>query len=62
MESVKRFDPEIYSLIKQEERRQADKIRMIPSENYVSSAVLKATSSILTNKYSEGYAGQRYYS
>ena len=61
MESVKNFDPEIYSLIKQEERRQADKIRLIASENYVSPAVLEATSSVLTNKYSEGYAGRRYY-
>lgn len=61
MESVKDFDPEIYSLIKQEEQRQTDKIRLIASENYVSRAVLEATSSVLTNKYSEGYAGRRYY-
>ncbi len=61
MESVKEFDPEIYSLIKQEERRQTDKIRLIASENYVSRAVLEATGSVLTNKYSEGYAGRRYY-
>jgi len=61
MESVKTFDPEIHSLIKLEEKRQADKIRLIASENYASSAVLEATSSILTNKYSEGYAGKRYY-
>ena len=38
-----------------------DKIRLIASENYVSSAVLQATGSVLTNKYSEGYAGKRYY-
>lgn len=61
MKSVKDIDPEIHSLIKLEERRQADKIRLIASENYVSSAVLEATSSILTNKYSEGYSGRRYY-
>jgi len=61
MESVKELDPEIYSLIKQEERRQADKIRLIASENYVSKAILETTGSILTNKYSEGYAGKRYY-
>ncbi|TKB25382.1 serine hydroxymethyltransferase [Desulfopila sp. IMCC35006] len=61
MESVKTLDPEIYSLIKQEERRQADKIRLIASENYVSQSILEATGSILTNKYSEGYAGKRYY-
>ncbi len=61
MESVKNSDPAIYSLIKQEEQRQADKIRLIASENYVSRAVLQTTGSVLTNKYSEGYAGKRYY-
>lgn len=61
MESVKDQDPEIYSLVKQEEKRQADKIRLIASENYVSKAILETTGSILTNKYSEGYAGKRYY-
>ncbi|MPZ87840.1 MAG: serine hydroxymethyltransferase [Nitriliruptorales bacterium] len=54
-------DPEIARLIEQEERRQADKIRLIPSENYVSRAVLEATGTVLTNKYSEGYPGKRYY-
>ena len=54
-------DPEIAGLIAAEERRQADKVRLIPSENYVSRAVLKATGSVLTNKYSEGYPGRRYY-
>src|SRR5881397_3712610 len=54
-------DPEIASLIQQEERRQADKIRLIPSENYVSQAVLEASGTVLTNKYSEGYPGKRYY-
>lgn len=61
MESVKDLDPEIYSLVMQEERRQNDKIRLIASENYVSKAVLETTGSVLTNKYSEGYAGKRYY-
>ncbi|MCP3892687.1 MAG: serine hydroxymethyltransferase [Desulfobulbaceae bacterium] len=61
MESVKDFDPEMYSLVKQEEKRQADKIRLIASENYVSKPVLETTGSVLTNKYSEGYAGKRYY-
>lgn len=61
MKSVQGIDPEIYELILQEEKRQADKIRLIASENYVSSAVLQATGSVLTNKYSEGYAGKRYY-
>ncbi len=54
-------DPDIASLIKDEERRQHEKIRLIPSENYASRAVLEATGSVLTNKYSEGYAGKRYY-
>ena len=54
-------DPELAALIEGEAARQHDKLRMIPSENYVSPAVLEATGSVLTNKYSEGYAGKRYY-
>src|SRR5215468_7125371 len=54
-------DPEIAELIAAEERRQRDKIRLIASENYVSGAVLAATGTVLTNKYSEGYPGKRYY-
>src|SRR5450432_4226614 len=54
-------DPEIAELITSEERRQRDSIRLIASENYVSGAVLAATGSVLTNKYSEGYPGKRYY-
>src|SRR6187399_1445840 len=54
-------DPEIAELIVAEERRQRDKVRLIASENYVSGAVLAATGSVLTNKYSEGYPGKRYY-
>jgi glycine hydroxymethyltransferase len=54
-------DPEIAELIAAEEHRQRDKIRLIASENYVSGAVLAATGSVLTNKYSEGYPGKRYY-
>src|SRR5437763_7121766 len=54
-------DPAVYELCRSEERRQAEKIRLIPSENYVSRAVLEATGSVLTNKYSEGYPGKRYY-
>ncbi len=61
MEAIKSTDSEIFELITQEEKRQYDKIRLIASENYVSSAVLQATGTILTNKYSEGYAGKRYY-
>jgi len=54
-------DPRLAELLEAEARRQHDKLRMIPSENYVSPAVLEATGSVLTNKYSEGYAGKRYY-
>ena len=54
-------DPEVFELCRAEERRQAEKIRLIASENYVSGAVLAATGSVLTNKYSEGYPGKRYY-
>jgi glycine hydroxymethyltransferase len=54
-------DPEVFALCRGEERRQAEKIRLIPSENYVSRAVLEASASVFTNKYSEGYAGKRYY-
>src|SRR4029077_233686 len=59
--SLKQADPEIAQLIDQEARRQYDKVRLIPSENYASRAVLEATGSVLSNKYSEGYAGKRYY-
>ena len=59
--SVMIVDPEIHQLIQSEIRRQADSVRLIPSENYTSRAVLEASGSILTNKYSEGYAGKRYY-
>ena len=54
-------DPQLAALVDGEARRQHDKLRMIPSENYVSEAVLEATGTVLTNKYSEGYAGKRYY-
>ena len=54
-------DPTIADLIRAEERRQSEKIRLIPSENYVSKAVLEATGTVLTNKYSEGYPNRRYY-
>src|SRR5215831_843455 len=58
---VDRTDPEIAGLIHGEARRQAEKMRLIPSENYVSVAVLEACGTVLTNKYSEGYPGKRYY-
>jgi glycine hydroxymethyltransferase len=61
VDELKQTDPEIYRLIKDEERYQIESIRLIPSENYVSQAVLDATGSVLTNKYSEGYPHKRYY-
>lgn len=54
-------DPAIYDAIKREEKRQAYEIELIASENYVSEAVLETMGTILTNKYSEGYPGKRYY-
>jgi glycine hydroxymethyltransferase len=60
-DTIHAVDPEIADLIVGEERRQRDKIRLIASENYVSAAVLAATGTVLTNKYSEGYPGKRYY-
>jgi glycine hydroxymethyltransferase len=54
-------DQEIYSAILSELTRQQEGLEMIPSENYVSQAVLEALGSIGTNKYSEGYPGKRYY-
>ena len=59
--ALKETDPEVFQLIEQEEVYQRESIRLIPSENYVSQAVLEASGSVLTNKYSEGYPGQRYY-
>ena len=54
-------DPQIAELVDAEAQRQHDSLRMIASENYVSTAVLEAVGTVLTNKYSEGYAGRRYY-
>ena len=59
--NVEDSDPEIAGLIQNEARRQYEKARLIPSENYVSLAVLEASGTVLTNKYSEGYPGRRYY-
>ncbi|XXT16937.1 serine hydroxymethyltransferase [Sorangium sp. So ce429] len=61
LRALSEVDPEIAELIRLEERREADTLRLIASENYVSRAVLEATGSVLTNKYSEGYPHKRYY-
>lgn len=59
--NLQKKDPKIFNIIKQELARQEDELELIASENYVSLAVLEAMSSVLTNKYSEGYPGKRYY-
>ncbi|OHV34682.1 serine hydroxymethyltransferase [Parafrankia colletiae] len=61
MKHLSATDPEIAGLVEAEAGRQFEKIRLIASENYVSTAVLEASGSVLTNKYSEGYPGKRYY-
>lgn len=58
---LQKYDPEISEIIQKETVRQGKCIRLIASENYVSKAVMEATGSCLTNKYSEGYPGKRYY-
>jgi glycine hydroxymethyltransferase len=59
--ALEMYDPQIYELLTQEKARQSGAIRLIPSENYVSKAVMQASGSCLTNKYAEGYPGKRYY-
>lgn len=59
--NIQKQDPVLYEIIKEEEKRQKQGLELIASENYVSEAVLEAMGSILTNKYSEGYPGKRYY-
>jgi glycine hydroxymethyltransferase len=61
MTALEHYDPQICELIRQEKARQSGSIRLIPSENYVSAAVMLASGSCLTNRYSEGYPGKRYY-
>ena len=61
MSHLHQSDPRVAALIQQEARRQASVLRLIPSENYASPAVMEATGSVLTNKYSEGYPFRRYY-
>lgn len=60
-DSIKKQDREVYAALAGEEERERDGLELIPSENYVSRAVREAQGSILTNKYSEGYPGKRYY-
>ena len=54
-------DTEVQSLLKREVERQTTGLQLIASENFTSPAVMAATGSVLTNKYSEGYPGKRYY-
>ena len=58
---LSQYDSQVANLLKDEETRQKGSIRLIPSENYASKAVMEATGGYLTNKYSEGYPGKRYY-
>ncbi len=58
---IRKEDKDIYRAVVGEEKRQAEGLELIPSENYVSRAVKEAMASSLTNKYSEGYPGKRYY-
>ena len=60
-DAIKNQDKELYDVLEGEETREREGLELIPSENYVSRAVREAQGSILTNKYSEGYPGRRYY-
>src|SRR4029079_398557 len=61
MNALQRTDPDVAQAIRNEVRRQGAQLEMIASENFVSEAVLEAMGSPLTNKYTEGYPGKRYY-
>ena len=58
---LREVDPRVYEAIQNETRRQQEQLELIPSENFVSEAVLEAMGSVFTNKYAEGYPGKRYY-
>ena len=58
---IQKQDKKVFDAIKGEEKRQKEGLELIPSENYVSKAVLEANGTVFTNKYSEGYPGRRYY-
>ena len=60
-ESLKVSDPELFSTIEKENKRQEQEIELIASENITSLAVMQAQGSVMTNKYAEGYSGKRYY-
>lgn len=60
-QNLEQFDPSVNDILQAEITRQKEGLELIPSENYVSSAVLEALGTIFTNKYSEGYPGKRYY-
>ena len=59
--NLKEYDPDIFGAVTNETKRQAEKLELIASENFVSYAVIQALGSTLTNKYAEGYPGKRYY-
>jgi glycine hydroxymethyltransferase len=61
MNALKKVDPEIYKIIREELERQQNNIELIASENFTSVAVLEAAGSVLTNKYAEGYPSRRWY-
>ncbi|HUX11698.1 MAG TPA: serine hydroxymethyltransferase [Spirochaetia bacterium] len=61
MTILEQSDPEVFRAVKMEETRQHEKLELIASENFTSSAVLEAAGTVLTNKYAEGYPGARYY-
>ncbi|MBU4601297.1 serine hydroxymethyltransferase, partial [Patescibacteria group bacterium] len=59
--NLSKQDPEIMDAVRRETKRQSEEMELIASENYVSRAVLETMATVLTNKYSEGYPGKRYY-
>jgi glycine hydroxymethyltransferase len=60
-ESLKQQDPDIFNAVAGEIQRQVEGVELIPSENYISAAVMETMASVFNNKYSEGYPGRRYY-
>jgi glycine hydroxymethyltransferase len=60
-QSLEEVDPDIFDIIEHEKNRQWKGLELIPSENFVSRSVMEAVGSVMTNKYSEGYPGARYY-